>query len=476
MAQQGPPPRRSSGRPDSGDGGYERHWQDRLRRPERPEGAQWRQLEEAFRPDTDADLPPWAAPQPGARRGPAPQRGAGRTQLEDPYGERGHRAGGQEQAGTGYRGRRRGADADVDAYVPEQDAYVPEQDVYLTEQDRYPAGPYAGEAEAYPADRAPDPYRPTDPYGRADAPGRDEAFRGTADDDSGREQPGRNGRHGQYDRAEAAWDPALAPPARQGRGGRSDRGDEQDELAGGFAPRRIARRGRAAAARLRKSRRRVVRLCAAAIVMCVIAAGIVVFVTHHTPPKQSYVTSLQKGEYKAAPDACSSITAATLSQYLPGPGLTKSDEQSGSAESQCSFTIDHKPDLLVLEVTSAQYQPLAAASGNGSASQNAQDNFAQAQQGLAHPVRHSPLSRAAITTLAGLGQQAIAAVQTEHAGGIVTDLVTVLVRERNVLVTVSMSGQESGHGFGPVAVTTLQAGATAAARNVLAKLSSIPTA
>jgi hypothetical protein len=39
-----------------------------------------------------------------------------------------------------------------------------------------------------------------------------------------------------------------------------------------------------------------------------------------------------------------------------------------------------------------------------------------------------------------------------------------------------MSGQESGHGFGPVPVSTLEAGARAAAKAVLAKVMTQPTA
>jgi hypothetical protein len=213
-----------------------------------------------------------------------------------------------------------------------------------------------------------------------------------------------------------------------------------------------------------------------AIVACVLAAGITAFVTHHAAAKTPYVTSLLPGEYKAVPDACSSVTAATLSQYLPGPGLVKTDELAGSGESECSFGVDHKPVFLVLEVTSQQYQPFAAASGNGSASANAQDNFALAEQALLHPAPHSPLSAAAISPLAGVGQQGIIGYQHEHVSGITSDLVTVLTRLRNVVVTVSLSGQESGHGFGPVPLATLEAGATAAAKDALARLRAEPAA
>lgn len=250
------------------------------------------------------------------------------------------------------------------------------------------------------------------------------------------------------------------------------------ELAGTDGPGRVRRRGRAAATRLRKSRRRVYRWCGIAIVACVIAAGITAFVTHHTPKPALYVTSLQPGEFKSAPNACTSVSTTVLNQYLPGPGRTSSSEQSDSTDSQCSFTVDRKPLLLVLEVTAEAYQPFAAATAGGSppgsASANAQDNYALVRQDLTMPTKRSPVSAAEVTALPGTGQQAFVAVQHEHVKGIDSDLVTVVVRERNVLITVSESGQESGHGFGPVPVSNLEAGAEAAARDVLAKVRAEP--
>ena len=391
------------------------------------------------------------AGRPAAPGRQPPARPAGR-QTENPYRADDDRAGPpSREPDTGYRGRRRAANSDA--------ALRAEQEVYPG-TDAYPG------TEGQPG---------TDDYpGTEGQPGTDD-YPGTEG------QPGTEGRPSRRRHAGEqpyAGEPYAGEQPRPERDGYPAHHQQPGAGAPPIAPsRRIGRRGRAAAARLRKSRRRVVRWCVAGIVACVVAAGIVVLVTHHAPVKASYVTSLQAGEYKAAPDACSSVSAATLGQYLPGPGRTKSDQMSGGAESQCSFTIDKKPNLLVLEVTSQQYQPLAAASGNGSGSANAQDNFALAQQGLTNPVKHSPLSAAAVSPVAKLGQKAIVAVQSEHvSGGITTDLVTVLVRQRNVVVTVSLSGQESGHGFGPVAVQTLEAGATAAARDVLARLSSIPTA
>jgi hypothetical protein len=236
------------------------------------------------------------------------------------------------------------------------------------------------------------------------------------------------------------------------------------------------RRGRAAATRLRKSRRRVYRWGGVAIVACVLAAGITLLVTHHNPQPSLYVTSLQQGEFTSVPNACSAVGAPVLSQFLPSAGRTSISNQASATDSQCSFTVDTKPNFLVLEVQAQAYQPFAAAGGDGSASGNARDNFGLAQDGLAHPPKKSPLPAAQISKVTGLGQQAFEAVQNEHVSGIVTDVVTVVVRERNVVVTASMSGQESGHGFGPVPVSTLEAGARAAAKAVLAKVMTQPTA
>lgn len=260
-------------------------------------------------------------------------------------------------------------------------------------------------------------------------------------------------------------DEALARPAASEPG-----------LAGGTG----ARRGRAAATRLRKSRRRVYRWAAVAIAVCVVGAAVAILALHRSPHKALFVTSLLPGEYRSVPSACTAVSTSVLDQYLPGPGRTSTSEVSGTTSSQCSFTIDHKPLFLVLEVSAEAYQPFAAATGRGSAagsaSANAEENYSRLELSLARPPKHSPLSAAQITPLAAAGQQAFVAVQAEHVSGIRTDVVTVIIRERNVIITVAESGQESGHGFGPVPVATLQAGAVAAARDALAKARTQPTA
>ena len=244
----------------------------------------------------------------------------------------------------------------------------------------------------------------------------------------------------------------------------------------GPAPRLRRRPGRAAAARLRKSRRRVLRWCGMAIGACVVAAVVFVIATHHSAKPLPYVTTLLKGEFKSVPNACTAVSPGVLDQYLPATGRTKTEQFTGSGTSECTFTLDVKPQFLVLEIEAQAYQPFAAATGNGSASQNALDNFAASQAVLTTPTPKSPLPVAQITPLSGLGQKAFLAIQHEHVAGIHTDVVHVVVLLRNAVITITMQGQESGHGFGPVPDATLEAAGQAAARSVLAQVRTQPTA
>jgi hypothetical protein len=265
-----------------------------------------------------------------------------------------------------------------------------------------------------------------------------------------------------------------------GQAGAVSRPGDRDSAANGAVAAQAAdrpatrRQGRAAATRLRKSRRRVYRWCGIAVVLCVIGAVTAVLATSSSPKPQLYVTALQPGEFKSVPSACSSVGATVLDQYLPGSGRTTSNQFSGAAESECSFSVD-KPVFRLLEVTAQAFQPFAAASGDGSASNNAKDNLALVRQTLTDPGKKSPLSPAQITRLTGLGQQAFAASQRETVGAIASTVVTVVVLDRNVLITVELSAQQPS-GITSTPAGTLQAGATAAARDVLAKALTQPTA
>ncbi len=287
----------------------------------------------------------------------------------------------------------------------------------------------------------------------------------------------REGRHSAP--AESAEeDPVTGEPSASGIGasgiGASGIG------ASGIGGARIRRHSRAAQTRLRKSRRRVYRWGGVAIAACVVAAGIAVLVSRPSPkPPLPYVTHLLPGEFKSVPDACTAISPAVLNDALPAANRKIAQTASGGGESQCSFTVDKKPDFLVLEVTAQAFQPFAAASGDGSASQNALDTFKAARQSLAHPAKHSPIPPATITDLPGTGQQAFMAFEVESGSGtskIDDDVAIVTILERNVLITVSLQGQESGQGFGPVAPAILQAEAQHVAGNMLAKVKKQPSA
>jgi hypothetical protein len=290
-----------------------------------------------------------------------------------------------------------------------------------------------------------------------------------------------------------SWAEPSAYPARAGAAGRRadaragghvaevQRDADGDAAAAGAVAEQVAgrpltrRQSRAAATRLRKSRRRVYRWCAVAIVVCVIGAVTAVLATRSSPKPQLYVTALQPGEFKSVPSACSSVSAAVLDQYVPGSGRTTTNQFSGTTQSECSFTVDAKPVFRLLEVTAQAFQPFAGASGDGSASENAKDNLALARQALADPGKKSPLSPAQITAVSGLGQQAFSASQRETVGDIVSNVVTVIAVDRNVLITVELEAQQSS-GFTPAPTGTLLAGATATAKDVLAKVATQPTA
>ena len=355
---------------------------------------------------------PYGGPDPYAAAGPGPRPG-------DPYG-----GGSYEEDPRGaepYRGRRA---------APAPVASVPA-----------PAGPArraAGRPPAHP-DRV-SPWTQDDPF--------------TADEDEGDLPP---------------WAGLTIRPARPGRSGPEGEAGESDETAPAAAPRRRGLgRGRAAAARNRRSRRRVWVYCGTAVILAVAVAAYFAFRAlpkHHAA--STFITTLQPGELATVPSACGSVGPALLATYLPGKVTTVNPAGASASDSQCSLTVDHAPMFRVLEVTAQAYQPSAVAAGNGSATDNAIDSYVVAEQALRAPGKKSALPAAQITPVTGLGTEAISGVQVIHAGAVVNDLVTVMARQRNLVVTVTFQAQASGNGFGPVDVSTLQAGALATARAVL---------
>ena len=238
-----------------------------------------------------------------------------------------------------------------------------------------------------------------------------------------------------------------------------------------------ARRGRRAATRARKSRRRLLVGCGAVVAVALIATAVLwvtgtwPFQGKSAPPVSNpVVTTFQPGEFRSVPDACAAISPALLSQYLPGKVARVSQALGSAAQSQCTWTLDHHPDFRVLTVSSQAYAPSLLASGDGSATFNAIDAYVQTLQGLQDPPKSSKAPRAQLGTAVGLGRDAFTALQVFRVAGDTTDEVTVVARDRNVLIHVTMQGQERGGGFQPVPVATLRAGALAAAHEVFAGL------
>ncbi|MGN6790770.1 MAG: hypothetical protein ACTHJW_00125 [Streptosporangiaceae bacterium] len=235
--------------------------------------------------------------------------------------------------------------------------------------------------------------------------------------------------------------------------------------------RRGPRRGRAAAARRRRSKRRLITWGSLAIA-AVVFTGLGIYLSQSPAPKSPYVTQLQKGEFSAVPDACKVVGAPVLHQIMNGtPRIIQ--PQQGKSQSECTFTVDATPVFRVMNVNLQALRASLVPVGNGSATANARFTFKQQWAQLVKPPKHTAQPPATVTSVPGLGQQAISAVQTFRDKGS-TEKVIVLARYRNVLILVSVQGQ-SGNGFGPVAVGELRSGALMVARAALTGLKALPT-
>jgi hypothetical protein len=229
---------------------------------------------------------------------------------------------------------------------------------------------------------------------------------------------------------------------------------------------------RRAAVRARRSRRRLL----AGGGLIVIAIVVVLGVLGKLPwqggsaqsPASGLVTTFLPGEFRSVPNACHAVSAATVGQYLPGKVSRVAQSLGSATQSQCTWTLDARPDFRVLTVSSQAYAPSLLASGNGSGTFGAIDAYRAHLQRLQDPPRSSKAPRAQLGAAVGLGRDAFTALQVFRVGGDTTDEVTVVVRDRNVLIIVTMQGQEHGGGFEPVPVATLRAAALAAAHEVLA--------
>lgn len=210
-----------------------------------------------------------------------------------------------------------------------------------------------------------------------------------------------------------------------------------------------------------------------AAAIAAIVAVAVYYLAEPSAPARAYITTLQKGEFRDVPNACRVVAPSSLSTYLNGRPSKSVQTFASTTKSECTFQVDVKPTFRVLDISLQAYTPSLIAPGDGGATSYARYTFAQARQLLATPPKGTPEPPARITPLSGLGGQAVSAVQIyrQHSK---TDLVTVLVRLHNALITVKLWANTGG-GFGPVSIPQLQADAMAAARTSVRAISKEPT-
>jgi hypothetical protein len=234
--------------------------------------------------------------------------------------------------------------------------------------------------------------------------------------------------------------------------------------------------GRALRAAARRRRRWLVLGGALAVVVGTVLA--VVLLTSGRPGPASVtpnalITTFQPGELRQVPSACHVVPAATVQQYLPGtPKVASPLQVNGSAESACNWTVDKPPLYRLMQLNLNAFAPNGLASGNGSATRAAIDAYALALQNIRTPPKNSPARKATVQVLSGFGNEAFSALQVYSVGGAVTDVATVVVRYRNVVVTATLNGlAHSNRGnYGPVSPSQLASAAMAFARTAEAAL------
>ena len=200
----------------------------------------------------------------------------------------------------------------------------------------------------------------------------------------------------------------------------------------------------------------------------------------------SLVTQFLPGEVQSVPDACNTVSSATLGQYLPGTTKQAAPPLNSGTDTECSWTLDNAPTYRVLQIQIVAYTPSALVAnpngtglvpaGNGSATYAAEAGFASSEYTLAHPASDSGQPKAAIAALSGMpggnDTSAFSATQVFSKNG-QNDDATVYVRYRNVIVTASLQGLNQTTGakkYGPVSMSDLTTAAKVIARQVIAKI------
>ena len=100
------------------------------------------------------------------------------------------------------------------------------------------------------------------------------------------------------------------------------------------------------------------------------------------------VTTFMPGEIQRVPAACTVIPGAVLDQYMPGRSKPAAAQPlEGKAASQCSWSVDQPGMYRFMALAVEAYEPNGLASGNGSATQAAQDAFVAGEGGQAVPAK-----------------------------------------------------------------------------------------
>ncbi len=289
---------------------------------------------------------------------------------------------------------------------------------------------------------------------------------------------GAHGRHGAPTRYEEApgrgAEPGYDGPRFEPGYDEPGDGPGYQEEPGETVPPAVRPRGRQAAARARRNRRSMFLWGGVLGVAVLVGVGVWFLVSGGSKPASvpnPLVTTFQAGEFRTVPNACTAVTASTLGQYLPGKRIVASPSSlDGGEASLCSWTLDHRPLYRLLHVQVQAYTPNGLASGDGSATFAAMDGYASALQQKTSPPKATRLPKATITTISGLGTKAFSALQVTRGARIRTDLMTVVVRDHNVVVTAVLQGNSGRGGYGTVSPAQLRAGAIAAAGDVIARL------
>lgn len=226
----------------------------------------------------------------------------------------------------------------------------------------------------------------------------------------------------------------------------------------------------------RRKRRRLL-FAAGGGALVVVIAVVVYFLTAGSSGSAnlgfgSLVTTFLPGELQKVPNACQSVPGGTLTQYLPGQLKMAAPPLNTGPQSECTWTLDKPPVYRVLEVNMQAYSPSGLAPGDGSATFAAEYAYAQDESAKQVPGPKSGQPKATITDLTGLpgGNDTVAfeAAQVFNVNGATTDVATVYVRYRNVIVTVVMNGLDHANkgNYGPASPSQLAAAAETVAKQV----------